>query len=600
MRILVLVTMMWLAAAASGRASTPTNETFDTLLVGSAFQTPQRGWSANAASIVVTATRAQSGANSVDVNGGTMSNSVNAGAVTGVLWTEFHLIPQWGAAPVDAATNVVSHLHYYNTNGYMTILTASGFVTVTQDIHGVAIAPVDTNEFARISLYQNFNTATSAVLLNGVVVLQDLAFPGTSPNYNTFAVQNAEVPSSYFDTYSVGSTVPAGADGNSNGTPDTVELNTLGYVARNFIVGSTPGAHFTSLAAAAAAARSGDTITIAGTPADAGTATFHANVTVSGADFTTTAGLVVATGYTLTLDGIDVRVSNSTTLNGALVIGPTASFSASTLTMGASGLVDANGGTWSVDTPLLAMTGTFEISGADYNAANFTASLNFAETFEPYAQNVPIDHLRFRGWGAADTGSIITNVAGQQGSRSARVSGVVSNRINGAGATAVWTDFHIYALKGVKPTSAETAGSSVLLYFTTNGFLAAYDSGVGDYTEFTTDAGGHPVTPIADGAWARVSLFTHYGQDKAAIFLNDRLMRDQLPFPGGNASSYSGFSVDNREPATVVFDDLDITQDMPGDLNGDVDGDSVPDAVEINAYGTIATHGFPATVFRFL
>ena len=104
----------------------------------------------------------------------------------------------------------------------------------------MAVAAVDTNDFTRITIYQNFGTGISALLVDGVVVLQDLAFPGSSVNYDTFEVQNVESSPAYLDSFSAGTSVPSAL------TSEAQELHDNGYVARNLTVGDTASEDFAS------------------------------------------------------------------------------------------------------------------------------------------------------------------------------------------------------------------------------------------------------------------------------------------------------------------------------------------------------------------
>jgi len=575
-------------------ASIPNTENFDALVTGSDFDPPQGSWGADVATIVVTDSVKQGGSGkSVNVNGGTITNRVEEGAASGVVWTDFYLIPQLGAAPTEAATNEANHVHYYDTNGFLNVFTASGWQMITEDIHGNAVAAVDTNDFNRITIYQNFTDSISAVLVDGVVVLQDAAFVGSSANYDAFEVQNQETAPAYLDTYSVGSTLPAGLPS------DATELHDNGYVARNFNVGA--GGDYASLAAVDGILRDGDTITIVGALTPAGTATFAADVSILGADASTTADIVVGAGSTLTISGMDLDVG-SATINGTLVVGNGDTFDADDVVFGAAGAVDSNGGTWGIDSPFVELTGTFDITGSDWNDPNAESdvTLPFADDFEQYALTVDLDDLGFRGWGADSADSEIISLTGQQGSRSASVSGLVSNRVDGGGETKVWTDLQIYALQGVEPDSPDTSSSSVLFYFTTNGFLSVYDTNVSAFVELSTDANGGAVSAVQTSTWTRVSVFTHFGDDNAALFLNDQLLSEQIGFPSGGALDYSMLAVENSESATVAIDDVEITTLVPGDLTGDVDSDGRDDADEIHEYGSIDVLGPLWTTFRFL
>jgi len=581
------------------QAAIPTSENFDGLVNGSDFIPAQNNWGADVASIVVTTDEAQSGANSVDINSGTISNNVDEASPSGVVWTEFYLIPNLGDEPssVSAAGN---HVHYYDTNATLNVYVSAAFVQITEDIHGNALSAVSTTSFNRISIYQNFNTSTSAVLLNGAVILQDVLFPGTSTSYDSFEVQNTKAPSAYLDTYSVGTTVPSSSDGNGNGTDDAQELNDNGYVARNLTVGETAAEDYASLSAAGAVARDGDKIivtNVTGTLDGGGAATFNASITITGEDFTTDFAVTVGAGETLTIDGVAMDVDGTATVNGTLLVASSGSFTSTDTTMGGSGAIDSNGGTWGTDSPVVQLSGTFDISGAAYNNAAYESSLNFADDFEQYSVGTVLSGLNFRGWGASSASSVIQSSKVQEGSRAATVSGLVSNRVDGGAVNKVWTDFQLCAAHGAEPSSPDTGSASALFYMTTNGYLAVWTGAA--FVEQTTDAGGGAVAAVDTNTWTRVTVFTQYDTDEAAIFLDDQLLIEQVSFPSGGATAYSLFAVESAD-SDANLDDVDITALTPSGMSGDVDGDTRPDVGEIQQFGTITAQGHPAAVIRFL
>jgi hypothetical protein len=592
-------------------AAVPDSDNFDggaPFTIGADFASGLDTWKSDTAATCVAADAGKfQGTASVNVNSGTLSNNVNQATPSGVVWTEFQIIPALGVAPATDPDATVNHAHYYGTNGLLNVWNGAAWVEVTEDIHGGVIPVATTNSFVRISIYQNFTSDNSALLIDGQVVLQDFAFPGSSDNYDTFSVQSLETGPAYMDTYSVGSTVPSSTDGNGNITADAQELNDNDYVARNFIAGNGAGAHYASLTGVAAVVRSGDTITLSGAVAGGGTATFSANVTISGAggSFTVGSDFTVSAGYTVTVDNVSLDVATAT-IDGTLVVAGSGDALTSTdLTMGAGGTIDSNGGSWGTDSPVVQLTGTFDISASAYNTPSHASDLNYADDFEQYTAGNALADLTFRGWGASSTSSVIQTTKVKTGSNAATVSGVVSNRINGlVSQTKVWTDFQICAAQGAEPASPNTS-SSALFYMTTNGYLAVYDGG--GFVEQSTNASGGAVSPIGTNTWTRVTVFTDYDTDEAAIFLDDQLLIEQVSFPSAGASAYSLLSIESTDNdasiddvniSTLVPTDLLVALSNPGDAR-DVDQDGRPDAGEIQLHGTLNVLGPLWTMFIF-
>jgi hypothetical protein len=460
---------------------------------------------------------------------------------------------------------------------------------------------ISTTSFNRISIYQNFTTLTQAVLLNGAVIIQDALFPGSSTAYDTFSAANTKNTSAFLDTYSVNTTVPSSSDGNGNGTDDAQELNDNGYVARNFTVGEGGGEDFASLSAAAAGGlRDGDKLTIqnvTGTLDGGVAASFSASITITGDDVTFDHAFTVGVGESVTIDGINFDVDDSATFNGTLVIASGASFTSTDLTMGGSGAIDSNGGSWNTDSPVVGLSGTFDIAGSAYGNSGHLSTLNFADDFEDYVANSVLSGLHFRGWGASSSASLVQTAKVQQGSKAALISGVVSNRVNGDAVNKVWTDFQVCFAHGAEPSSPDTANSSALFYMAANGYLYVYSGG--GFVEQSTDAGGGAVAAADTNTWTRVTVFTQYDTDEAAIFLDDQLLIEQVSFPSGGAGAYSLFAIESSA-SDAYLDDIDITALTPSGLSGDVDGDTRADVNEIQQYGTIGAVGFPGAVIRFL
>ena len=132
---------------------------------------------------------------------------------------------------------------------------------------------------------------------------------------------------------------------------------------------------------------------------------------------------------------------------------------------------------------------------------------------------------------------------------------------------------------------------------TTNGYLAVWTGAA--FVEQTTDAGGGAVAAVDTNTWTRVTVFTQYDTDEAAIFLDDQLLIEQVSFPSGGATAYSLFAVESAD-SDANLDDVDITALTPSGMSGDVDGDTRPDVGEIQQFGTITAQGHPAAVIRFL
>jgi hypothetical protein len=552
--------LMMVLYAVSGRAAFPLADGFNTYLPGQTFVTATNGWQASTNLIKVVASPSTNTANSAEIACGVLTNTV-AYVTPGVVWTEFYVKPVWGDAPDNPPTNTVSFMQYFTTNGSMAIATSAGFLVITNDMFGRPVLPVNTNTFSRISLYQNFATTNSALLLDGVVLLQDLHFPGSSLSYSNLAVGNNDA-AAYLDEVSISLTVPASSDGNGDSITDANELNTFGYVARtNFTVG--PGQLFSTLQAAINMARARDKIVIT-TNAFSETLTIDHSVTFYGMAFTNTGSLAITASGSLNLQ-TNVTVSS--------------------LVMSGSAVLNVSSATFAVVSPRLNLTGTFSISAADWNSAPAQAAIPFADDFEMYAVGTRLTDLGFRGWAASDTNAITTNSPVYGGVHSAAIVGTVSNRIAGAGVLKVWMDFRLQPVSGEMP-AADTNGAAVMLYVGTNGYLNIYNGGVWDMC--SNGVWGASASALTAGQYNRVTIHVDYTTSRVAVFANGVLLRELLHFPFGNSAALSALCLGSADGA-VYLDNLTISESEPSGLDGDANKNRTRDSLEIHLYGRIAT-----------
>jgi len=256
--------------------------------------TSTNGWQASSAGAMVNNSGAYSAPNAVCLaESVALTNTQNAS--TGlVVWTDYEINPQYGLPPPALPTNVASFLSFFNTNGYLTVATPSGLQVFTNDVWGNP-APVATNGYVRVTIYQNYLTSTQAVLLNGQLIAQNLPFGGTSSNYNQAVFQNS-VSNSFLDNVWIKTnydTTTLTNDINGNGIADAAELMTYGYAARILHIGGAGAPNYpTFLAALNAAVWPRDMINVqAGSYAEDVLASNA--VTFTGGAFTNTGSLTV-------------------------------------------------------------------------------------------------------------------------------------------------------------------------------------------------------------------------------------------------------------------------------------------------------------------
>lgn len=208
-----------------------------------------------------------------------------------------------------------------------------------------------------------------------------------------------------------------------------------------------------------------------------------------------------------------------------------------------------------------------------FDAAPFTLGTPFTAAVE--------------GWLASSPGVIVTNGKSSSGSQSVWLpeGSSISNAVATNGPDAVWTDLQIAPVLGLEPDRSLTNGASFLAYFDTNGYLAVW-TGTG-WSVCHTDVWGDPVPPATNGLFAELSVYHDFVRQTLAVLLNDRVVRQDLPFPC-TAADYGVLGIRNVS-SNAWLDDAYVqatyaTNRLTSDRNG-VDG---TDAWELQTYGYVA------------
>lgn len=217
-------------------------------------------------------------------------------------------------------------------------------------------------------------------------------------------------------------------------------------------------------------------------------------------------------------------------------------------------------------------------------------TLPFTDDFESYPAGQDTADLAYNGWNGTPGNTIVAS-AGLNGSQAAQLTdnAVLTNTISpSVSISKAWTDLY------VKPVRIETGppeigeDQSVALYFDADGYATAYDFDAAAWVTLSNAvATGAAVTPLADDAFARVSIHKDYTAGRAAVFIDNLLVCEGLHM-GGGATHYETLAVQNLGASTTVVDQVWISTNTPAGLGGDSDNDGWADADEIQAWGSIA------------
>ncbi len=201
------------------------------------------GWNASGSSAIVT-NNPDSGNNATAQAamipaGLTVSNLVNASdASLTNIWTD---VLVRGAARMESPdlidTNGSSPVMFYvGTNGYLVVLTPSGWDVCSNDVWAGGQAPtIGTNEWAEVSWFMDYGAQTVAYFVKGHLVRQGSPFAKPASHYHGLGL-DANWDTTWLDSVSIWTNVPtaltngANSDLDHDGIPDAVEIAQRGTV----------------------------------------------------------------------------------------------------------------------------------------------------------------------------------------------------------------------------------------------------------------------------------------------------------------------------------------------------------------------------------
>lgn len=232
-------------------------------------------------------------------------------------------------------------------------------------------------------------------------------------------------------------------------------------------------------------------------------------------------------------------------------------------------------------------------------AGRSMASGYVLDDFQSYLFGTNLSELSAQGWGASAGVIVTSNVFDNTTQMAAFPPGTVaSNTVNiSGGGGKLWTECRLDEAVRIDPSDLPAVNSDMLVMvgMTTGGHAVVYNPASNGWDVCTSDAMGGDFVGLASGTWARVTLCQDFAAYKVALFLNGRLLRQQVPFIA-NRASYVGFSVTHGFSGDGYLDDVFVSNAIPPALSSlsattDLDGDSVPDAWEIQSYGTLSDWG---------
>ncbi len=303
------------------------------------------------------------------------------------------------------------------------------------------------------------------------------------------------------------------------------------------------------------------------------------NLTVNGTMMVVTGtvssvGLITVTGQVTIADGGLLTISDSAVNFGGL-------------TVGAGGSVQVVNG--SVTIAGATRTGTFTLD-QNWQTTLVPVVLDYTDGFETYPVNTDLGSLGLLGWSASATGAEVQGTVGNQSVLMPAYM-VVSNTVE-AGHTSVWTEVYVKAAALMEPDTQPLVNSNltVQLFVGTNGYLTLYNPTLPGWDVCSNNAQNAEVDMVSTGEWLRITVYQNFSNHTAAVFLNDQLLRAQVPFISNTVSECHGFSLEGGDGGTNYLDTVKVWRSMQGmGLEGDQDMDEMADALEIQTYGDVTT-----------
>lgn len=640
-------------AVAVTPSTPPFHDGFETYTVGGALATEGagNGWAASSATVAIQTNTVKSGAKAVTTPANTaVTNVVNGTGLTN-LWIEYQFNAASHMAPDTAPTvnpGAVLTL-YIGTNGFVSVYNpnVADYVVCSNDAWGTTVTNlIGSNAWVRLSTHYDYAAHRAAVFVDDRCLVAGLPFISNRNELARYELENGGGGPAYLDDFLITNAVPAGltADRDRDGMADAQEIQSYGNLTTRYppiitvtatnLSGVGAGGTFNTLAGFSVDYNAATTFVLT---ANAGyyVAGALTNGTSVGAALSgrntgsgqfTCSGIVADTAVTLQfarkpqIGAADNTVGGPGGAGGSIGLSATEVYPGGSVDVTASAYatftvtdIRTNGVSVGAFSGKLTRNASFRLGSV---AADVTVTVQFTYTagaivaqgldyfdgFENYTSGDRLDQLGYFGWGASSTGTVVQTNTVCNGLKAASVTAdsTLSNRITSASGIKVWTDVHWKETAHVEALTAPGAdtNASIIMYLNTNGYAVVYDIGHSSWITCSNDAWGHPVTGAATGTWTRFTLHQDYGTHKAALFLDNHLLREQLDF-NPSRTSYSQYRIDSGTAGAALLDDVRIQTVLPPGLTGNFDGDDAPDALEIHLYGT-TTNGIFNGGTRFM
>ena len=306
-------------------------------------------------------------------------------------------------------------------------------------------------------------------------------------------------------------------------------------------------------------------------------------------------GPVTIVGSLAITGGVTVTSSGALTVTGLVSIGASDRLCVSNVTLVFGSLSIATGGLLQVTSGSLTVggvtrIGTFTVDSMGLQGVT-PSILPWTEGFEGYGIGTMVQALGAGGWNASGSDAQVqVSPVPTNASHAVLVPalGAVYNTVASNSVSSVWVDFSVccsnqWATNWLTVDTNQT----VMLFVNSDHAVVFYDANLGVWETRTTDVWGASTTGLFTNNWGHLSLNLNYQRKEVAIFANGHLIRESLRFINTNQTTFAAFELDGSEQVVSYLDDVSITNGVPVGLTDDGDHDGVPDALEIQRYGSV-------------
>lgn len=359
---------------------------------------------------------------------------------------------------------------------------------------------------------------------------------------------------------------------------------------------------YATIAAALNAAMTGDTIVVTG-GSYTNDLTIDRSVTLQGTNVTVAGSVALQNGATGVLAGCEgfVVTGATTVAAGTTLVVSNGSVNVGTLAIAAGGTVQVfNATAFVADGATL--TGTFTLDSG-WGTTVVPQTPPYSDPFERYTAGTKLRRMGYFGWDTTSDGVVVETNQIQSG-RAVEVpaGSSLGSQMTATVASNVWIECYYMDTNRVPMEEAVLAeidtNMAAELVIGTNGYVTVYDPAQSQWVVCSNDVAGNSVAPLSASAWPRISLNVNYARGHVAVFLNGRLLKEQLRFINTNLTNSGRFELVAGYEGPTYLDTFSVWTNWSGIVSDDSDGDGIPDALEIDRHGNLATDPV-GTVFKF-